>query len=310
VIGHGINFGGALDGDRWRGGGWLREEHFDVVREAGLDMVRLPVKWSAHQQRRAPYSIAEELFDRVDWAVHAASRRGLDVVLDVHHFDELCADPDRHTDRFLALWTQIGHRYATVGGELWFELLNEPHDPMSAERWNELLARALSVVRSSRADRGVIVGPVRWNTVDALPTLRLPDDDHLTVTVHYYSPFRFTHQGASWLGGAHDWLGTSWGTDADRARVRADLERASAWARAHGRPLFLGEFGAICGARMPARADWIATVRSEAERLDISWAYWDFATEFGAFDVTHDAWRPALRQALLGACDDERPRPA
>jgi endoglucanase len=299
-MGRGINFGGALDGDPRRDGGWLREEHFDVVREAGFDTVRLPVKWSAHSGRRAPYTIADELFDRVDWAVRAALRRGLDVVLDVHHFDELCADPDRHTHRFLALWLQIAQRYADLGGELWFELLNEPHDPMSAEQWNELLAQALSVVRSSSPHRGVIVGPVRWNTVDALPTLRLPDDDHLTVTVHYYSPFRFTHQGASWLDGANGWVGTSWGTDAERARVRADLARARAWARARGRPLFLGEFGATACAGMPARVDWTGTVRSEAERLDIGWAYWDFATEFGAFDVTRHAWRPALRHALLG----------
>jgi endoglucanase len=42
-------------------------------------------------------------------------------------------------------------------------------------------------------------------------------------------------------------------------------------------------------------------VRSEAERLGMAWAYWDFATDFGAFDVGRHAWRAPLRQALLGA---------
>jgi endoglucanase len=154
-------------------------------------------------------------------------------------------------------------------------------------------------VRASNPERAVIVGPARWNIVDALPTLRLPDDDRIVVTVHYYSPFRFTHQGADWLDGAEHWRGTTWGSVAERARVRADMQRAAAWACARGRPLFLGEFGTIANANLAARAEWTRLVRSEAERLGMSWAYWDFATDFGVFDVRRHVWRTVLRQALL-----------
>lgn len=42
-------------------------------------------------------------------------------------------------------------------------------------------------------------------------------------------------------------------------------------------------------------------MRSEAERLGMSWACWDFATDFGAYDVDRDAWRAPLRDALTGA---------
>ena len=271
-----------------------------MVREAGFDTVRLPVKWAAHADASAPFTIDGSFLELVDRAIEWALRRDLCVVLDIHHFDELSADPDAHAARFLALWSQIGEHYAGASDRLCFELLNEPHDPMSPERWNRLLADALTVVRASNPERAVIVGPVRWNIPDALPALRLPDDDRLIVGMHYYSPFRFTHQGAGWIEGAGEWLGASWGTDADRARVRADLERAAAWARAQDRPLFLGEFGTIADADLAARAAWTAHVRSEAERLGMSWAYWDFATDFGAFDVSRHAWRAPLRQALLG----------
>jgi endoglucanase len=300
VLGRGISFGGALDGDGRDSGARLEERHFDVVREAGFDTVRLPVKWSAHMGTRRPYAVDAAFFDRVDSAVESGLRRDLNVVLDVHHFDELCADTDRHTARFLALWSQIATRYAGVGPGLWFELLNEPHDPMTVGDWNDLLMAGLAVVRVSNPERTVIVGPTRWNTVDALTGLRLPDDARLMVTVHYYSPFRFTHQGASWLEGADGWLGTTWGTDADRARVRMDLGRASAWARRRGRPVFLGEFGVHRNVSMAARAAWTTLVRSEAERLGMSWAYWDFATDFGAFDIGRHAWRARLKEAMLG----------
>ena len=270
------------------------------MREAGLDTVRLAVKWSAHSEANAPYTIDRSFFDHVDRAVECALRRDLGVVLDIHHFDELSTDADGQAARFLALWSQISEHYAGASERLWFELLNEPHDPMTPGRWNRLIADALAVVRSSNPERAVIAGPARWNIPEALPTLRLPDDDHLIVTVHYYSPFQFTHQGADWLEEAGDWQGTSWGTDAERDRVRADLERAAAWARDHQRPLFLGEFGTIENADTAARVAWTTLVRSDAERLGISWAYWDFATDFGAFDVSRHAWRAPLREALLG----------
>jgi endoglucanase len=31
----------------------------------------------------------------------------------------------------------------------------------------------------------------------------------------------------------------------------------------------------------------------------MSWAYWDFATDFGAYDCERGAWHEPLRQALL-----------
>jgi endoglucanase len=144
-LGRGINFGGALEGDRGYGA-WLSERHFDAVREAGFDTVRLPVKCSAHTETIPPYRVDGAFFDRLDEAVGWVLRRDLNIVLDVHHFDELAADVGGHTARFVALWAQIGERYASEGSRLSFELLNEPHDPLTAERWNALLVEALAIV--------------------------------------------------------------------------------------------------------------------------------------------------------------------
>ena len=258
----GINFGGALDGGD---DGRLGARHLDVVREAGFDTVRLPVKWSAHLAPEPPYTVDPAFFERVDRAVEDALRRDLRVVLDVHHFDDVVAAPRLPG--------------AVVADR---EALRAPRRPAllraaqraaraaDRRRWNRLLAEALAVVRASNPERAVIVGPVRGTSSMRCPQLRLPDDDRLIVTVHYYSPFRFTHQGAHWLehDGAADWLGTAWGTDEERARVTADLEGAAAWARERGRPLFLGEFGAIEHADLAARArlDGARAFRGRAAR--------------------------------------------
>lgn len=298
-LGQGINFGNALDAPSEGAWGFrLTEPYFEEVRAAGFDTVRLPVRWSGHAAEQAPFAIERAFLDRVDWAVDRALERGLNVVLNVHHYDELQAAPDVHAARFLGLWAQIAPRYAARPDRLYLELLNEPKDALVPERWNALLAEALAIVRESNPDRAVIVGSARMNDPAALPELRLPDDDCLIATAHYYAPFEFTHQGAEWVSGSARWLGTSWGTPADHAAVRRDLTAAAEWATTQGRPLFLGEFGALAKADLESRARWTAFVRSEAERLGMSWAYWEFGSDFGAFDPERNTWRTPLRRAL------------
>jgi endoglucanase len=246
--------------------GDVLKEDLDVVREAGFTLVRLPVRWDVADRRA------------VDATVSAALERGFSVVLDVHHFTG--TGPE-----LVALWRELGVRFEGVT----FELLNEPVDPLW---WNEWLPRVLDVVPR----RPVIVGPGRWNTVGGLESLALPSGEDLIVTVHYYSPFRFTHQGAFWLDGADDWLGTRW--DGDRARIRSELSAAAAWASP--RPLFLGEFGTLETCAMPDRVAWTRCVREEAERLGLDWCYWDFATDFGVFDRRSGTWHEPLKHALFG----------
>ena len=47
------------------------------------------------------------------------------------------------------------------------------------------------------------------------------------------------------------------------------------------------------------RAAWTAHVRTTAEALELPWCYWDFATDFGAYDAAACRWNERLRVALL-----------
>jgi endoglucanase len=300
TLGPGINLGNALDAPDGAGHALrLRPRYFDEIKAAGFDTVRLPAAWSAHAGETSPYTIGQDFLQRVDRAVDEALARDLRVVLDMHHYHRLNHAPDEQTERFLALWRQIAARYADRGDLLHFELLNEPRAALTARRWNALLPHALAAVRESNPERTVIIGPAEMNDIHALAKLELPDDDHLVATVHYYAPFEFTHQGAHWVEGSAVWLGTAWGGEADRKAVDDDLAVAAAWAAAHAVPLFIGEFGAYERADMDSRARWTAWVRERAERLGIGWAYWEFATDFGAYARETDTWREPLRQALI-----------
>src|SRR5271168_4857847 len=73
----GINAGNALDAPTE--GAWgprLEEAYFDYVASAGFDHVRLPVRFSAHADAAAPFTIDPTFLARVDWAVGEVQKRG------------------------------------------------------------------------------------------------------------------------------------------------------------------------------------------------------------------------------------------
>jgi aryl-phospho-beta-D-glucosidase BglC (GH1 family) len=303
VLGRGVNLGNALEAPRE--GEWgvtLKESYFEKIRDAGFNSVRIPVRWSAHAGAAPPYRIDPEFFKRVDWAVRMALHRKLRVVLNMHHYNELIDQPEANRDRFIALWKQIAGHYASQPPELMFELLNEPNGNLLADKWNQLLVETLAVVRTSNPTREVVIGPVGWNGIGELKHLKLPEEDrHLTVTVHYYNPFHFTHQGASWVGAeSTQWLGTKWmGTKAEQQAVEQDLDLAIDWAVKHHRPLYLGEFGAYSKADLESRARWTRFVAESALARKMSFAYWEFCSGFGVYDPVPERWIQPLKEALL-----------
>jgi len=304
AFGRGMNFGNALEAPKE--GDWgvtLKEKYFEDLATAGFDSVRIPVCWSAHAAETAPYAIDPKLFDRVDWAVRQALQRKLILIVDMHHYGAMFEEPEKNRQRFLALWEQIAEHYKDFPPELALELLNEPHDKLTADIWNSILADGLRVVRRTNPTRRIVVGPVGWNAIGELHGLELPkDDQHLVVTVHYYSPFQFTHQGTEFSGPeAQKWLGRKWtGTKAEQQAVRHDLDTAISWSVKTHRPIFLGEFGVNCKADQESRARWIRFVADEVVKRKMGFAYWEFCSGFGVYDSTTDRWIEPLKDALLG----------
>ena len=200
------------------------------------------------------------------------------------------------------MWRQISEHYKDYSENLLFEILNEPHNELKEDVWNEMLVEVLAVMRETNPTRNVVIGPVSWNNVSAFPTLKLPaDDKHIIATFHYYSPFHFTHQGASWAGdSADDWLGTTWnGTEVEKNAVIKDFNIAVKFGEDNNCPIYVGEFGAYEKADINSRAIWTAFIARTAEEKGFSWSYWEFCAGFGFWDKNANEWREPLLNALV-----------
>ena len=301
-VGRGVNILGYDPIWRSRDQARFQDKHFRLLKEAGFNSVRINLQPFRRMTPANGYALSESWFEVLDWAVRQAQAQGLRVILDLHEYNSLGADPVTNKVKFLAFWRQLSAHCQGAPESVLFEVLNEPSRKLTPALWNEYLAEALAIIREKNPTRTVIVGPGFWNSIDHLTELELPVADHnLIVTIHYYTPMDFTHQGAAWAG-RKDKLGVDWlGTDKELAVIKHDFDKTADWAKQHERPLFLGEFGAYDKAPMESRVRYLASVARAAEQRGWSWAYWQFDSDFILYDIGHDAWIEPIRNALIPA---------
>lgn len=335
VLRRGLDLGNALDAPNE--GDWgvrLAPSDFTNARRAGFDHIGLPVRFSAHAAATSPYGIEASFLSRVDWAVDQALTNGLAIVITFHNYDELTRAPDAHRARFVAIWQQIAEHMRSRPSTVAFELYSEPSGEMTAQTWNDFVAKALSAIRQSNPTRTVILDGVFWGSAKNLrDTLRFPPDDRNVVGgFRMFQPILFTHQGAEYMPEEYDTRGVVFpgpppqplqpGPGANTkgwvrewfARYNCEPEArnpsgppaiinelnvAEAFADRTGLAVYMGGFGAIDIADARSRLAWTRMTREEAERRGFGWAYWDDGAHFKVYDRETAVWDEGLKAALL-----------
>jgi endoglucanase len=333
-LGRGVNLGNALEAPAE--GEWgmvLQEEYFTLIHQAGFDTVRVPIRWSAHAEDEAPYTIDDAFFERVDWVIEQALVNELNVVINMHHYNELFDEPTAHQIRFIEIWKYIAERFKNKPTQLYYELLNEPHNNLTKVRWEKLMSETVTAVRRIDNVHTIIVGGADWGGIKGLLNLALPEgEENLICTFHFYDPMLFTHQGAEWVSEEYGTLGVEWPgppeTEVTPIPEAANVTWVYTWFSQYNAfpyetnpagpkpiqstfdwaerqrdrldcPMWLGEFGAYGKADMQSRINWTTYVREEAESLGIPWAYWEFGAGFGVYDRENDKWNDGLLKALI-----------
>jgi aryl-phospho-beta-D-glucosidase BglC (GH1 family) len=250
---------------------------------------------------------------RLDRSVNQILAAGLNVILDIHPeeaWKDAMTKGDDGPQQFYAFWgTFAGHFAASDPDRVFFEVMNEP-TVNDLYRWEGIQARAVERIRAVAPQHTVIATGAAYGGLEALLAMEPLRDDNVIYSFHYYEPFWFTHQGATW--GAQSWvflrnvpypstpenvqavLGQEpdersrlwlqhYGWDRwDAARIGADVAAIAQWAERRGVPLYLGEFGVYREYANPAMRDtWISDVRTAAESKHIGWCMWDYQSNFG-----------------------------
>lgn len=272
--------------------------YFDIIKKAGFDSVRLPVRFSDYVNKNT-YILDKEFMSEIDYYIDYALQYDLTLILDFHNFSEIMDEPEKYKEMFISIWNQISERYEGYSDKLIFELLSEPRDNLRGSLWNDYLKEGIDIIRKHDKLRKIIVGPDSYYSIDRLYDLVTPKDKNLILTFHYYEPINFTFQGSQYHDEYKKLKNIKWiETEKNMDILNNNFDIAKKYSMENKIPVFLGEFGVNRSVEEPYRANWIRAVRKEAENYNFSWSYCDFCSDFGIYDLEKQEWSVELQSLI------------
>jgi endoglucanase len=286
------------------------KQDFEQIRSLGCDVIRLPINLHSMTSGAPDYLIDPLFYSFLDQAVNWAQELGIYLILDNHTFDPAVNTDPSIGPVLIKVWSQMAQHYKNSSDRIFYEVLNEPHG-ISDNDWNTIQQQVISTIRQTDTTHYIVVGGAGWNSYNNLNAMPVYSDSKLIYTFHFYDPFVFTHQGASWtdpsmvpLGGVPfpynadsmpvfpesikgSWIESAFNdyhNTGNVASIKALLDIAINFKNSRNVPVFCGEFGVyIPNSSNNHRAFWYETVRKYLEENGIPWTTWDYHGGFGLF---------------------------
>jgi len=301
------------------------------IKSLGFDVIRFPINLH-YMTGGAPDYLLDPIFleglhQVADWAEELE----IYLILDNHTFD-----PAQNTDPGVGailekVWDQMAREFAGRSEYILYEVLNEPHGITDA-LWNSIQKDVVETIRQVDTVHYIVIGPAGWNGYNNLSAMPVYEGEKLIYTFHFYDPFLFTHQGASWnvpsmidvadipfpyaagemppfpaslQGTWVENMYNNYGVDGTVQKVRDLIDIAVSFRDQRGVPVFCGEFGVFQpNSGEEDRVYWYEQVREYLDSMEIPWTMWDYHGGFGLFEENSNGFfEHDLNVPLLEALD-------
>ncbi|PMP88354.1 MAG: hypothetical protein C0183_01025 [Roseiflexus castenholzii] len=214
-------------------------DEFRTLRRVGLTHVRFPLDPYVLFSERNPARLDPDRLPLLDAALDMILQADLAVIVELHpedRFVDRLATDDGFVDAVVQFWRALAMHLSARDPEwVFLEALNEAHFD-NPPRWEAVLRRFLAAMRDGAPRHTLIASGDGWASIDGLVQLTLVADRNVVYNFHFYEPFEFTHQGATW--GYEMWRhyrGVPYPVDAERiAAARGRGKRFVSMGRAAG----------------------------------------------------------------------------
>ncbi len=212
VVLHAVAFGNAVWGNVRIPRQHHDESDYARLKAMGMNAVRFYMNYRTFESDDAPGQYLADGWQWLDDNIAWAKKHGIYLVLNMHvppgGFQSLgngkaLWDQPALQERFIRLWTEIARRYRNEPTVAGYDLLNEPVVTRAKSQWQDLAGRLAVAIRTVDPDHMLFVE--RLNAVghdwgeDADHNFFTIADPNTVYEFHFYKPFHFTHQSASWV---------------------------------------------------------------------------------------------------------------
>lgn len=292
------------------------------VKALGADVIRLPIHFDNLSSGSPDYIIDSLTWKHLDQVVDWCEELQLYLIIDNHSFNGVDKYPNSKViaNELVKIWPQIAERYKGRSNYILYEILNEPNE-IDSEKWNKIQGDTLKLIRTYDTKHTVVVTGAEWGGAEGLRKVRVYDDPNLIYTFHFYSPYVFTHQGASWAGKEESLLSsvpfpydksrmpalpkelqgteieselkTDYPVNSTINVLRSELQIAYDFSKKNNVPVWCGEMGAYYQSSLHEdRVRWYETTAYLLQQYNIPFTVWGLGGGFGLYKKNSDEQFP------------------
>jgi len=287
------------------------KKDFQNIKSLGCDAIRLPINLFYMTNGSPDYTVDPLFFDFLDEAVNWAEELQMYLIIDNHTSDDLASKNANLETTLTKVWVQMAEHYKNRSNYILYEILNEPNGTLTTAAWAKIQQSAITAIRTIDTKHTIVVGGAGYNSYTELASLPVYTDANLIYTFHFYDPFVFTHQGATWPSPSMaslanvpfpynatfmpttptnlvgTWVGsalTNYKNEGTLTKVKSLIDIAVAFKTSRNVKVYCGEFGVYIPNSPDAdRTYWYSEVRKYLETKGIPWTIWDYQGGFGLF---------------------------
>jgi endoglucanase len=290
---------------------------FNGVKDAGFDLVRIPVTWMGHFGPAPEYVIEENFLKRIAEVVRFAQNANFKVIINMHH-DGITSKTEKKegwhsinkaresreqyekiTYQFSRLWKQIATYFKDYGDWLMFEPMNEIHDGNWGDnskgdqelddvlrpqmeiinKWNQVFTDTVRETGGNNTNRFLIIPGYCTVPKHTLePYFVLPNDNASNKQI---VTFHYYDPYEFGIEGSQ----VFWGSDEDKQQVDEDFAPFKKRYVDNSIPVIIGESGAV---RQLYPKDKAKEEKARLSRIDYFNHIYDKAKEYGLVPVYWD----------------------
>ncbi len=310
---------------------YMSDAEIALIAKLGLYHVRLCISPNFLYNPQAPTVVSNQHIKLLESAIHRFLQHNLAVIVDMHNTDKQDTENNAQwVAGYPTFWGVLASKLRNLDpNRVFFEILNEPVFQGREWQWYQLQDQCIAAIRKSAPNNTIIVTGADWGGIDGLLKLTPVADRNVVYSFHFYDPFTFTHQGATWAGPippllkgipypsspelvanalaqitnpeARAWVKQYGAERWDKAKLASRLDKALAYAHQNNVSLYCGEFGVYALVAPPAsRSRWFHDFASVLKASGIGYAVWGWDDSFG-FGRRYVNGKPVLDQVPIDA---------